>query len=58
LQKLTTTKVINAEEEDDNLWPVAAATANVTAASLVDRAGDEESVMSLDRDREGWMSSK
>ena len=48
--KLTTTGVINAEEEDDKPRPVAA------AASLADRAGEEEPAMSLDR--EGWMRSK
>jgi hypothetical protein len=39
LQNLTTTEVIDAEEEDDHLWPVTAATATVAAASLADRAG-------------------
>jgi hypothetical protein len=56
LQKLTTTKVIDAEEEDDHSRPVAAATATVAAASLANRAGEEELDMSLDQ--EGWMSSK
>jgi hypothetical protein len=48
--------VIDTEEEDGSSRLVAAATANVTAASLADRAGEEEPTMSLDR--EGWMSSK
>jgi hypothetical protein len=56
LLKLTTTRVIDAEEEDENPRPVAAATANVAAASLAIRASEEESATSLDR--EGWMSSK
>jgi hypothetical protein len=56
LQKLTTTVVIDAEEEDDHPRPVVAAIANVAAASLVDRASEEEPTISLDR--EGWMSSK
>jgi hypothetical protein len=56
LQKLTTTEVIDTEEEEDHPQPVAAATAAIAAASLADRAGEEESAMSLDR--EGWMSSK
>jgi hypothetical protein len=49
LQKFTTTEVINAEEEDDHPRPVA-------AASLVDRAGEEQPAMSLNQ--KGWMSSK
>jgi hypothetical protein len=56
LQNLTTTKVIDAEEEDDYPRPVAAATTIVAAASFVDRAGEEELAMALDQ--EGWMSSK
>jgi hypothetical protein len=48
--------VIDAEEEDDKLWPVTAATTTVAAASLVNLVGDDESAMSLDL--EGWMSSK
>jgi hypothetical protein len=56
LQKLTTTKVIDAEEEDDHPRPVAATIATIAAASLVDRAGDEEPAMSPDR--EEWMSLK
>jgi hypothetical protein len=56
LQKLTTTEVIDAYEEDNNPRPVAASTANIAAASLIDRASDKESGMSLDL--EGWMSPK
>jgi hypothetical protein len=56
LQKLNTTEVIDADEEDDHPRPVAAATATVAAASLVDRAGEEDPAMLLDRER--WMSSK
>jgi hypothetical protein len=55
LQKLTTTGVIDADE-DDKPWPVTAATTNIAAASLADRAGEDEPAMSLDRD--GWMWSK
>jgi histidinol-phosphate/aromatic aminotransferase/cobyric acid decarboxylase-like protein len=53
---VTTTEVINAEDEDDHPRPVAAATAATAAASLADRAGEEEWAMLLDRER--WMSSK
>jgi hypothetical protein len=56
LQKLTTTEVIDVEEEDDHPRPVAAATTTVAAARLADRVGEEDLAMSLDRD--GWMSSK
>jgi hypothetical protein len=52
LQKLTTTEVIDAEEEDDHPRLVAA----VAATSLTDRAGEVEPAMSLYRER--WMSSK
>jgi hypothetical protein len=45
---VTTTKVIDAEEEDDHPRLVAVATA---AVSLTDRAGDEESAISIDRER-------
>jgi hypothetical protein len=45
LQKLTITKVINAEEEDDNPLQVTTAT-----ASLTGRAGEEEPAMSLDQE--------
>jgi hypothetical protein len=54
LQKLTTTEVINAEEEDDHPRPVAVAV--VAAASLADRAGEEESAMLLYRgERRIWI---
>jgi hypothetical protein len=48
--------VIDAEEEHNKPWPVAAATVNIVAASLADLAGEDQSVISLDP--EGWMSPK
>lgn len=53
---MSTTEVIDAEEEDDHPRPVAAATAAVATVSLTDRAGEVQPAMSLDRER--WMSSK
>jgi hypothetical protein len=48
--------VINIAEEDDKPWRVTAATANVSAISLADLAGEDEPAMSLDL--EGWITSK
>jgi hypothetical protein len=55
-QKPTTTEGIDAEDEDDKPLPVAAATANVDAASLAELAGEDGTAMSLHL--KGWMSSK
>jgi hypothetical protein len=56
LLKLTTTGVIDAEEEDDKPRPIASATANVIAANLADCEGEKEMALSVDQER--WMSSK